>query len=86
MRGRPAQTLVLAAASAIVLAGCGGGGPSGGAPTGRLNFRVLWQQQRARAERSLPRPHQEGEGGFGAELPDAVRTARVIFESDGFRC
>jgi len=56
----------------LALASCGGGG-SGTAGGGGLTVNPVWEQP--------------GTGGAEAALPDAVTTARVVFESDaGLQC
>ncbi|GIW40816.1 MAG: hypothetical protein KatS3mg076_1393 [Candidatus Binatia bacterium] len=59
--------------------GCGGSGEG----SGMLGFRALWQRAAGGAAGDFPEPG----AGFGTELPRAVKTVRLLFESEtGFRC
>jgi parallel beta-helix repeat protein len=69
--------------------GCGGGSSSGGAG-GSLNFRPVWEQRSLHGRTTAVinnQPVSVPRGSFGVDLPAAVKTIRIAFDSDtGQRC
>jgi len=66
---------------AVSLAACSsGGGGGGGADAGDLQARVLWQQPE---DDEAATSGATSGGGFGTDLPAAVRVVRFDFASDG---
>jgi parallel beta-helix repeat protein len=63
--------------------GCGGGSSGSG---GSLNFRPVWEQPGGSTSGSA-RAAAVARGSFGVDLPAAVQTIRITFDSDaGLRC
>jgi parallel beta-helix repeat protein len=87
VRDRLLTGLVLAL-SALAAGGCGGGSGGGGGG-GSLNFHPVWEQRGLQAGGAAA-DTQTGSvtrGSFGADLPAAVTTIRITFESDaGMQC
>ena len=82
-------TKLAASLSVLGALGCGGGSSSGGSG-GSLNFRPVWEQRSLLGGTSAAIDNQSvsvPRGSFGPDLPAAVRTIRIDFDSDaGQRC
>ena len=75
-----------AALAVVAVTGCGGGSSSGGSG-GSLNFRPVWEQRGLQPEVVGQRASSFPRGSFGPNLPAAVKTIRITFDSDaGQRC
>jgi len=67
--------------------GCGGG--SSGGSGGSLNFRPVWEQRGLRSGSAAASGQSTSvtRGSFGPDLPAAVKTVRISFDSDaGLHC
>ena len=86
---RTLVTKLAASLSVLGALGCGGGSTSGGAG-GSLNFRPVWEQRGLRGGTTAAANNQSASvtrGSFGPDLPAAVKTIRIAFDSDaGQRC
>jgi parallel beta-helix repeat protein len=73
-----------------VLGGLGCGGGSSGGSGGSLNFRPVWEQRSLRSGTGATASGQSTSvtrGSFGPDLPAAVKTVRIAFDSDaGLNC
>jgi parallel beta-helix repeat protein len=70
--------------------GCGGSSGGDGGSGGSLNFRPVWEQRGLRSGSGATASGQStsvARGSFGLELPAAVKTVRISFDSDaGLHC
>src|SRR5207253_2117360 len=78
VRRRSIGVIAVAACHLLALSACGGGGGGGGGgstssvASGSVGVQAMWQQPG---------------GGVSSQLPGAVQTVRLVFESqDGFDC